>query len=117
MVIGETEGIRFRFEVVESIDGFSVRRTHREAVDCGEEAEILFRTAQAAFAYAELAALQDRVDAGDPDELPGDTIATYRLVTARFARLRDDLGDHGVSGALLGAWMRAEARERQRQVH
>lgn len=117
MVIGETEGIRFRFEVVESIDGFTVRRGHLEAVDCGEGAEILFRTAQAAFAYAEMAALRDRVDAGESDESDGETAASFRLVTARLARIRNDLGDHGVSGALLGAWTRAEARERQRQVH
>jgi hypothetical protein len=119
MIIGEAEGIRFRFEVVESVDGFAVRRAAIEAEDWNEDAEILFRTAPAAFAYAEMAACQDCVDAGEGDGCGAapDEVASWRLSIDRFTRLRADLADHGVSGSLLVEWDRAEARERERQVH
>jgi hypothetical protein len=114
MVIGEAEGTRFRFEVLESIDGFGIRRVAIGSVDRGERAEILFRTASAAFAYAEMAASRDCLAAGDAGE---DDVVAHGLRLQRFARLRQDLADHGVSGAMLGEWVRAEARERRRHIH
>jgi hypothetical protein len=110
MLIAVSEGQGCRFEVDESVDGFLVRMRDLETGE--ENVARLFRTAPAAFAFAEFAAAQDRCSDDDPFERDA-----LRASEARFALARRTLCDEGVSGDLLEAWRNVEARERSIRYH
>lgn len=110
MVIGISEGDRYRFEVMLMSDGFIVRA---RAIETGEvigARDRLFRTAPAAFAFAEMSALKDA------DDSPRQGLEALEAKVASdhaarvFADIRARLSDSGVSAGLLAAWdRRAEA--------
>jgi hypothetical protein len=110
MLIAISEGRGCRFEVDESVDGFLVSMRDLETGE--ENIARLFRTAPAAFAFAELAAAQDRCREDDPFERD-----VLRASEARFATARRMLCDEGVSGELLEAWRNVEAQERSIRYH
>ena len=60
-LIATSEGAKRRFEVIQSIDGYTVRATDLATGLVEGSAETLFRTAPAAFAFAELVASSDRL--------------------------------------------------------
>ena len=62
MIIGVSEGDRSRFEVVLMSDGVIVRASDIETGAALPARDRMFRTAQAAFAFAELSALEDAED-------------------------------------------------------
>ena len=62
MLIGASEGDRFRFEIVLMSDGFIVRVRSNESGEVFGSRDRLFRTASAAFAFAEKSALKDAED-------------------------------------------------------
>lgn len=107
MIVGMSEGDRYRFEVVLTSDGFIVRARCVESGEVLDNRDRLFRTAPAAFAFAELSAMKDA-----EDSLPRETreAAEAHLASDRAARLfadiRAKLSDSGVSAALLQAWDR-----------
>lgn len=110
MLIAVSEGQGCQFEVDENVDGFLVRMRDLETGE--ENVARLFRTAPAAFAFAELAAAQDRCSEDDPFER-----AMLRASEAHFASTRRTLCDDGVSGEVLEAWRNVEARERSIRYH
>ena len=106
MVIGISEGDRYRFEVILMTDGYIVRA---RAIETGEvigSRDRLFRTAAAAFAFAEMSALQDAEDS----PMVGLEALEAKLASDRAARLfadiRSRLSDSGISAHLLAAWDR-----------
>lgn len=107
MIVGMSEGDRYRFEIVLMSDGFIVRARSVESGEVLECRDRLFRTAPAAFAYAELSAMKD-AERAQPRETHEATQAV--LAADRAARLfetiRAKLSDGGVSAALLQAWDR-----------
>ncbi len=111
MLIAVSEGEAWRYEVDENVDGYVVLQ--RDLATGEEIAARLFKTAPAAFAYADLAAAQERCrgphDAFDEVSL--------RLSRARFAQTRQRLADEGVAGSLLEAWRRADAQEHCIRFH
>jgi len=107
MIIGMAEGDRTRFEIVLMSDGYIVRA---RGIDSGEPIaarERMFRTAPAAFAFAELSALEDTEDRA---AIQGDEAQEARINSDRaarqFADIRTRLADSGVSAGLLAAWSR-----------
>jgi hypothetical protein len=120
--IAISEGSRRRFEVFESIDGFTVRAAGLDGVapevDCADQAVKLFRTAPAAFAFAEMAASRERLETsrgGGAVDL--DAVLEHHASARRFEDLRLALGDEGVPASLLGAWARAEEAAARRHYH
>lgn len=110
MVIGVSEGDRYRFEIVLMSDGFIVRARSIETGEVICSRDRLFRTAPAAFAFAEMSALRDAEDT----PLVGLEALEAKLASDRAAKVFEDirarLSDGGVSGQLLAAWdRRAEA--------
>lgn len=116
--IAMAEGHSRRFEVFESIDGFTVRSADLLADAPDPEALKMFRTATAAFAYAELAACRDRLESScDADDLDDEDVDEYRACVQRFEAVRLKLGDDGIPAALLEAWARVEHAASQRHTH
>lgn len=110
MIIGVSEGDRYRFEVLLMSDGFIVRARSVESGEVLQSRDRLFRTAPAAFAYAELSAMKDAEEA-----LPRATREAAEahhaadLAARLFEDIRAKLSDSGVSAVLLHAWDRRAA--------
>lgn len=106
MIIGVSEGDRYRFEILLMSDGFIVRARTIGTGAMLTSRDRLFRTAPAAFAFAEMAALKDAEDA----PLAGIEALEAKLASDRAAKVFEDirnrLSDGGVSGTLLAAWDR-----------
>lgn len=112
MIIGVSEGDRYRFEVLLMSDGFIVRARSTESGEVIGAKDRLFRSAAAAFAFAEMSALKDAEDT----PLAGIEALEAKVASDRAARLFADirarLADGGVSAGLLNAWARrSEAGE------
>ena len=118
MLIGASEGEGWRYEIVERTEGYVVRTRDVDtgAVDAREGK--LFRTAAAAFAFAEMSAAFDRYasarlsredDAGPLGELEARQ-AHYLDVSRR-------LGDDGSAAIILDAWEREGEARRRRRFH
>lgn len=107
MIIGIAEGDRTRFEVVLMSEGYIVRACDMESGEAIAERDRLFRTAQAAFAFAELSALDD---AEDDTAMRGVEALEMKMHSDRAARQFSDIrarfADGGVSAGLLAAWSR-----------
>lgn len=110
MIIGMSEGDRYRFEVLLMSDGFIVRARAVETGEVTGSRDRLFRTAPAAFAFAEMSALKDA------NENPRQGLEALEAKVASdraaqvFADIRARLADGGISAGLLAAWdRRAEA--------
>lgn len=105
MLIGAAEGDRFRFEIVLMSDGFIVRARCVETGEVYGSRDRLFRTAPAAFAFAEKSALKDAEDAIAETGLEA---LEAKLASDAAAKLFDDirarLADSGVSAGQLAAW-------------
>jgi hypothetical protein len=115
LLIAKAEGSRRCYEVLESIDGYVVRATDLETGSVIEEDLKLFRTAPAAFAFAELVAVRDRFAAQcAADE---DVADELDACARRFEDLARSLGDDGVGSRLLCAWSAAEAAASRRHYH
>lgn len=111
MIIGVSEGDRFRFEIVLMSDGFIVRARSTETGEVSGSRDRLFRTAPAAFAYAEKSALRDAEDC-----LPSSGLEAIeaKLASDKAAKVFDNiralLSDSGIGAGLLQAWdARAQA--------
>lgn len=111
MIIGAAEGDRYRFEVVLMSDGFIVRARCVETGEMHGARDRLFRTAPAAFAFAEKSALKDAEDAVATTGLEA---LEAKLASDAAAKLFDDirarLADSGISAGQLAAWDRNAAR-------
>ena len=111
MIIGSAEGDRFRFEIVLMSDGFIVRARSVETGEVHGSRDRLFRTASAAFAFAEKSALKDAEDAVAQTGLEA---LEAKLASDAAAKLFEDirarLADGGVSAGLLAAWDRSASR-------
>ena len=105
MIIGVSEGDSIRFEILLMSDGYIVRARAIETGEVFGARDRLFRTAPAAFAYAEKSALRDAEDAVARTGLEA---LEARTASDRAARVFDDiramLGDSGVGAGLLHAW-------------
>jgi hypothetical protein len=113
--IATSEGASRLYEVLESIEGFLVRVTDAATGTVVEDRVKLFRTAPAAFAFAELSATRDRVScarAGDDEDQ-----AELQACAERYESIVRALGDDGVPGHLLGAWSEAEEAAARRHYH
>lgn len=116
--IAVAEGSRRRFEVFESIDGFTVRSADLSTGAAEDEATKLFRTAPAAFAYAELAASRERLEtARGSGFADSDAVLEHDLSVQRFEDLRLTLADDGIPASLLAAWAAAEEAASRRHYH
>lgn len=108
MLIGAAEGDRTRFEIVLMSDGFIVRARSLETGEVSGSRDRLFRTAPAAFAYAEKSAFKDAEDC-----LPATGIEALeaKIASDKAAKVFDDirqrLADTGVGANLLAAWNNA----------
>jgi len=117
MIIADMEGDRYRFEVVLMSDGFIVRARALETGEVVGSRDRLFRTAPAAFAFAQLSALRDSAETrvSAMEELEA------KIASDRAARVFDDirarLADAGVSAALLAAWERNNAAARSLRMN
>lgn len=118
MIIGVSEGDSLTFEVVLMSDGFIVRA--RRQSDGGIEPALdrLFRTASAAFAYAQMSALKDAEGATGRTGLKRLEVKMQSDRAARvFDEIRDRLDDEGVSAGLLHAWDAIAAAPRLPAMH
>ncbi|MCA0421996.1 MAG: hypothetical protein LCH61_01520 [Proteobacteria bacterium] len=118
MIIGVSEGDRYRFEVLLMSDGFIVRVRTIGTGAVLTTRDRLFRTAPAAFAFAEMSALKDAEEA----PLAGIEALEAKLASDRAAKVFEDirtrLADGGVSGTLLAAWdKRAQAGSAAAKPH
>lgn len=105
MIIGVSEGDRTRFEVLLMSDGFIVRARCLETGELYGSRDRLFRTAPAAFAFAEKSALKEAEDRVSETGLEA---LEAKLQSDHAARVFDDirmrLSDAGIGAALLHAW-------------
>lgn len=105
MIIGSSEGDRTRFEVLLMSDGFIVRARCLETGELFGSRDRLFRTAPAAFAFAEKSALRE---AEDVVARSGIEALEAKMASDKASRVFDDirarLGDAGVGASLLHAW-------------
>ncbi|MDJ1157222.1 hypothetical protein QNA08_03075 [Chelatococcus sp. SYSU_G07232] len=118
MLIGSSEGQGWRYEVFESSEGYLVLMRDRDtgAVD-GADGKV-FRTAAAAFAYAEMAAASDRCAAArvageDAAGLTAELAATQRL----YSEISRSLADDGMAAQMIVAWEKAAAAAERRRLH
>lgn len=107
MIIGVSEGDRSRFEVVLMSDGFIVRASDIETGAALPARDRMFRTAQAAFAFAELSALEDAEDrtAMRPIDALEARMQSDRAAR-HFSAIRAQFSDSGVTAGLMAAWER-----------
>ncbi len=107
MIVGMSEGDRYRFEVLLMSDGFIVRARAVESGEVLTNRDRLFRTAPAAFAFAEMSAMED-AEVSAP-RYTREAIEAH-IDTDRASRVFDDirarLKDNGISATLLAAWDR-----------
>lgn len=116
--IAVSEGGNRRFDVFESIDGFFVRGADLATGTADDQALKMFRTVTAAFAYAELAASRDRLEASrHAGSIDIDAVIEHHASLRRFEDTRLMLADDGVPASLLEAWSKAEAAAAQRHYH
>jgi len=118
-LIATSEGAKRRFEVIQSIDGYTVRATDLATGLVEGSAETLFRTAPAAFAFAELVASSDRLSTArrrDADDVLDEALA-HHVCEQRFEEVRRMLCDEGVSRRMLDAWEEAEATAARMRYH
>jgi hypothetical protein len=113
--IATSEGTRRRYEVLGSSECFLVRATDAATGTVVEDRVKLFRTAPAAFAFAELSATRDRLSCAIAPDREGE--AELRACVERYEAIVRTLGDDGVPGHLLGAWSEAEQTAARRQYH
>jgi hypothetical protein len=113
--IAMSEGTNRRYEVLESVEGFLVRATDAATGTIVEDSLKLFRTAPAAFAFAELSATRDRVSCACASDGEGE--AELQACAERYETIVRALGDDGVPGHLLGAWTEAEEAAARRHYH
>ena len=118
-LIATSEGAKRRFEVIQSIDGYTVRATDLATGRIEGEAETLFRTAPAAFAFAELVASMDRLATArrrEAEDVLRETLE-HHVCEQRFEELRRTLCDEGVPRRMLDAWEEAEAQAARMRYH
>jgi hypothetical protein len=118
-LIATSEGAKRRYEVLQSIDGFTVRATDLATGKIEQDGGTLFRTAPAAFAYAELVASTDRLVTARRREADDalDEALQHHLCEQRFEELRRTLCDDGVPRRMLEAWEEAEALAAKLRYH
>jgi hypothetical protein len=118
MMIGISEGTAWRFEVVAQADGYVVqsRDLDTHALDGPEHS--FFRTAVAAFLFAELAAARDRMAAahlaGDP---AGELAGELHDRQIAFETVSGQLRDIGSDPHIMAAWEDDEHRRARRHLH
>ncbi|WP_181708250.1 hypothetical protein [Chthonobacter rhizosphaerae] len=112
MFIAASHGLAFDYEVIEHPEGYLVRMRDLETGEADDDGATLFRTATAAFRYADLAASVDR--SLDPAEAAEADVAGER---ARYATAVATLGDGGVPLSVLDAHRQAEDAARRRRLH
>ena len=118
MLIGASEGDRFRFEIVLMSDGFIVRVRSNESGEVFGSRDRLFRTASAAFAFAEKSALKDAEDAVSATGLEALEASMASDKAARvFDDIRERLADSGVSAGQLAAWEQQSRQAAPRSVN
>lgn len=116
MLIGACEGQSWRYEVIESAEGFLVRMRDLDSGSLEDREARMFRTAAVAFAFADMSAAFERcaqalVAGEDADALAVELGATQTL----YEDISRRLGDDGVAAQMLAAWERdAEAADRRR---
>jgi hypothetical protein len=118
-LIATSEGAKRRFEVLQSIDGYTVRATDLATGRIADEGETLFRTAPAAFAFAELVASTERLDTART-RAQGDVLdeaLEHHACEQRFEELRRTLCDEGVPRWLVEAWEQADALAARMRFH
>lgn len=118
-LIATSEGAKRRFEVLQSIDGYTVRATDLATGRIEEDVETLFRTATAAFAFAELVASSDRLATARrraADDVLDEALE-HHVCEQRFEELRRTLCDEGVPRRLLDAWDEADALAARMRYH
>ncbi|MFO1149118.1 MAG: hypothetical protein U1E62_12155 [Alsobacter sp.] len=113
--IATSEGASRLYEVLESVEGFLVRAMDAATGSVVEDRVKLFRTAPAAFAFAELSATRDRLSCARSRDGEGE--AELRACAERYETIVRALGDDGVPGHLLGAWSEAEEAAARRHYH
>lgn len=105
MIIGVSDGDRTRYEILLMSDGYIVRARSLETGEVFSAGDRLFRTAPAAFAFAQKSALKD---AEDGYAASGIEALEAKLEIDRAAQVFDDiraaLGDAGIGANLLRAW-------------
>jgi hypothetical protein len=118
MMIGISEGTAWRFEVVAQADGYVVQSRDLDTYVLDGPEHSFFRTAVAAFLFAELAAARDRMAAarlaGDPE---GELAGELRDRQIAFETVSGRLRDMGSEPQVLAAWEADEHRQARRHLH
>jgi hypothetical protein len=117
MIIGISEGTEWRYEVIARTDGFIVQPRDLTTNALEHSQRTHFRTAVAAFAYAELSAALDRTAAArlSGDE-PGSFMVELEERAAGFHELAARLSDSGTAAAIIAEWEDRDTRSR-RSLH
>lgn len=119
MLIGVSEGAERSFEIDERTEGYLVRPRLRQNGRVETDDMRMFRTAVAAFAFAELeAALELYAEArleGVPEEAA--LANAWHEAQAIFDRISDSLLDEGIAMEMLDAWAAYEDAQERRRLH
>ncbi|WP_075216489.1 hypothetical protein [Mongoliimonas terrestris] len=130
MLVAETAGQLYVYEVLQQAEGYLVRMRDLETGEIDPDAATLFRTAAVAFRFAELAASAERCAVAEAlrDGSPASTLcgagerpedcrrdvaraeADYRMLSRQFA-------DEGLSAGQLRARAEAESAIIRRALH
>lgn len=120
MLIGVAEGAARSFEIDERAEGYLVRPRQRDTGQVEMEAGRVFRTAVAAFAFAEREALLERyaearIESGPDGAMP--LARDWHRAESLFSTISGSLADEGFSADLLVAWAAYEDEEERHRLH
>lgn len=120
MLIGVAEGAARSFEIDERAEGYLVRPRQRDTGQVEIEAGRVFRTAVAAFAFAEREALLERyaearIEGGPEGAMP--LARDWSKAETLFSTISGSLADEGFGAELLVAWAAYEDAEERRRLH
>ena len=119
MLVGASEGLGWRYEVIERTEGFLVRSRDLDSGSVDDNDSKLFRTAAVAFAYAEMSARFDRYAAARiaGDEDADEQLAELEAQQALYADLSARLCDEGMAAIVLAQWEQADEAADRRRFH
>ncbi len=116
MIIGETEGNGWRYEIIERTEGFLVRMRDIDTGEVERRDSRIFRTAPVAFAYIELSAAFERyavarIHGDETNELLAELRAREKIYNHVSRQFQDD----GITTRVVQEWQHeAELADRRR---
>ncbi len=119
MLVASSECDTWRYEVLETADGYLVQQREIDSGELSPENATVFRTATVAFAYTRMCVAAEDLAAAEEDaDAPDDTLAEVFEASQRFyVDLCGRLADSGTTVEMIVAHEQAQARRDARHYN